>query len=104
MRKSLAATSRRPRGVPGPPDIEVALRKLGPVIDPPAAGALYRPLQQREPYAGVQVARSVAYGPEPRHLLDVFVPAEAGPARPVLVFVHGGAFVGGDRRTGDSPL
>lgn len=87
-----------------PPHIDAALQKLGPVIDPPATGALYRPLQQREPYAGVKVARSEAYGPDPRHLLDVFTPAVSGPPRPVLVFVHGGAFMGGDRRTGDSPF
>jgi triacylglycerol lipase len=38
--------------------------------------------------------------------LDVFAPLEdADRARPVIVFVHGGAFVGGNRRTGaDSPF
>jgi len=104
---SCASTAPLPDGpVPSqvPPDIAAALQKIGPVIAPPATGALYRPLQQREPYAGVQVARSQAYGPDPRHLLDVFTPVSAGAPRPVLVFVHGGAFMGGDRRTGDSPF
>ena len=87
-----------------PRDIEAALRKIGPVIDPPATAALCRPLQKREPYAGVKVARSEAYGPAPRNLLDVFTPIDAGPPRPVLVFLHGGAFTAGDRRTGDSPF
>jgi triacylglycerol lipase len=46
----------------------------------------------------------VAYGPDPRNLLDIFTP-DSGPAnRPVLVFVHGGAFMRGDRRSGNSPF
>lgn len=87
-----------------PSHIESALRKIGPVIDPPATSVLFVPVQQREPYAGVKVARSESYGPDPRHLLDVFTPVNGGSARPVLVFVHGGAFTRGDRRTGDSPF
>ncbi|MGV3572511.1 MAG: alpha/beta hydrolase [Ramlibacter sp.] len=88
-----------------PPHIAANLLQLGRVVAPPATAALYAPLQQREPYAGVQVARSQRYGADPRHLLDLFTPASGGSAaRPVLVFVHGGAFVAGDRRTGDSPF
>ncbi|UUX93948.1 alpha/beta hydrolase [Aquabacterium sp. J223] len=85
--------------------MEQALRVIGPVVAPPATAPLYAPLQKKEPYAGVRVSRGIAYGPQARHLLDLFAPAAAGGApRPVLVFVHGGAFVGGDRRTGDSPF
>ncbi len=84
-------------------EIEAALVKIGPVVAPPPTGVLFAPLQQHEPYAGVKVERSQAYGPDARHLLDVFTPVVAGPPRPVLVFVHGGAFTRGDRRTGTSP-
>lgn len=106
----LAACATRPAGdglVPSqvPPAIETELLKIGRVVNPPATAALYAPLQQREPYAGVDVARDVRYGPDARHRLDVFTPAAAGGApRPVLLFVHGGAFVGGDKRSGDSPF
>jgi acetyl esterase/lipase len=88
-----------------PADISAALQKMGRVIAPPPTEALYQALQQREPYAGVQVTRDLRYGPDARNLLDVFKPqtAQGGP-RPVLVFVHGGAFMRGERRTGTSPF
>lgn len=88
-----------------PPAVGQQLLLMGRVIDPLRTGALYAPLHEREPYAGVRVARGERYGPDAqRNLLDVFTPAAAeGRARPVLVFVHGGGFTGGARRTGDSP-
>lgn len=87
-----------------PADIAAQLIHIGPVVEPPATQKLYLPLSEREPYAGVLVRRDVAYGPDARHLLDVFRPQGATGSRPVLVFVHGGAFTGGNRRTGDSPF
>jgi triacylglycerol lipase len=51
------------------------------------------------------VTRNVRFGPDAqRNLLDVFTPAAAGAPRPVLVFVHGGGFTAGARRTGTSPF
>lgn len=89
-----------------PDAIEAQLVQIGRVIDPPKTAALYAPLQQREPYAGVKVARAERFGPDPeRNLLDVFTPAALGGARrPVLVFVHGGGFVAGARRIGSGPF
>ena len=45
--------------------------------------------------------RGVQYGPHPRQRYDVHEPAEAGAAsaRPVVVFVHGGAWAFGDSTT-----
>jgi acetyl esterase/lipase len=89
-----------------PPQIEQRLVQIGRVVDLPATGALYGPLQQREPYAGVRVLRGERYGPDAeRNLLDVFMPeSAAGAPLPVLVFVHGGGFVAGARRTGTGPF
>jgi len=89
-----------------PAAIEAKLREIGPVVAPPATAALYAPLQQKEPYAEAKVSRDERYGPDARHRLDVFAPTSAGAAsnRPVLVFVHGGAFVAGDKRTSTSPF
>ena len=88
-----------------PPQIAEQLKAIGPVIDPPGTGALYAPQQEKEPYAGVHVTRDVKYGTEPRQALDLFVPeAPAGTSRPVLIFIHGGAFVGGDKRRPGSPF
>jgi triacylglycerol lipase len=56
-------------------------------------------MQEQEPYQGVKTEREVKYGPADRHLLDVFTPETAASARPVLIFIHGGAFVGGNKRT-----
>ena len=87
-----------------PADIAPGLAALGAVVAPPPTEKLYAPLSQREPYDGVQVRRDIAYGTDPRHLLDVFRSAQASTGQPVLVFVHGGAFVGGARRRDDSPF
>lgn len=86
-----------------PPDLAAAVRKIGPVIDPPATAALFAPLQKNEPYAGVTVTRDERYGSDPRNRLDVFQPATADNApRPILIFVHGGAFTGGDKHPAGS--
>lgn len=90
---------------PMPPEIAASLLEMGRVIDPPKTAALYAPLQQKEPYPGVRIERDVKYGAAERNLLDIFVPETAAPARPVLIFVHGGAYVGGNkRRTPTSPF
>jgi triacylglycerol lipase len=80
---------------------------LGPVIDTRATARIYAPLHETEPYAGVRVARDLPYGPHARNVLDVFTLAGPAPAPrpsllPVLLFVHGGGFFGGDRRAPDA--
>jgi acetyl esterase/lipase len=88
-----------------PEDIAWKLLEIGRTIDPPKTAAIYAPLQEKEPYQGVKVERDVRYGPATRNLLDVFAPAAAGAKPPVLIFVHGGAFIGGNKRTApDSPF
>lgn len=87
-----------------PPEIAEKVKAIGPVIDPPKTAAIYAPLQQKEPYAGVKVTRDLKYGPDARQALDVFVPEGGGAARPVLMFVHGGAFVAGNKHVPGSPF
>jgi acetyl esterase/lipase len=90
---------------PMPEDIAWKLLELGRVIDPPKTAQLYAPLQQKEPYAAVRIERDIKYGAADRNLLDVFTPEVAATSpRPVLIFVHGGGFVAGDKRTGNSPF
>jgi acetyl esterase len=48
------------------------------------------------PAAGMRVSRNLPYGPDARQVLDVYAP-ETAQAAPVMVFVHGGAFVRGDK-------
>ena len=99
MSKPAAA---RPSGGTMPPDVAEKIRAIGAVIDPPATAAVYAPLHEKEPYAGVKVTRDVKYGPDARHVLDIFEPAQAGSPRPVLIYVHGGGYTGGHKREGDN--
>jgi acetyl esterase/lipase len=82
------------------------VRALGREITPPAiegTARLYGPEHEHEPYQAVKVSRDQAYGADPRHLLDVFEPAASALSRPVLLFVHGGGFIAGDKHRPDSP-
>jgi acetyl esterase len=54
----------------------------------------------REAPKQAQVAKDLAYGPHPRHVLDLFSPQGASNA-PVVVFAHGGAFVDGHKMRGE---
>jgi len=87
-----------------PAEIAAKLLELGRVIDPPKTAELYAPLQQKEPYQGVRIERDIKYGSADRNLLDVFVPEIASSARPVLMFVHGGAFIRGNKRMPGLPF
>jgi len=47
------------------------------------------------------VVRDLSYGPHERHLLDVLQPKNpTNAAMPILVFIHGGAFVRGNKSDG----
>jgi acetyl esterase/lipase len=85
-------------------DLAWKLLEIGRVIDVRKTGALYAPMQQKEPYEGVKTERDVKYGPADRHLLDVFTPETASSARPVLIFIHGGGFTAGNKRNPGSPF
>ncbi len=61
------------------------------------------PLAPR-PGPDVEVHRDVAYGPDPRHRLDIFVPATGATRAAVVLFVHGGGFVAGDKGAPDAPF
>jgi triacylglycerol lipase len=99
---TLLATSASAQQSPMPEDIAWKLIEIGRVVDPAKTSALYEPLQQKEPYTGVKVERDIKYGPAERNLLDVWVPETPSSGRPVLMFVHGGGFVAGNRRTASS--
>jgi triacylglycerol lipase len=86
------------------PDLAAKIAVIGRVIDPAATAALYGPLHDREPYAGVTTTRDIAYGADERQRLDVFEADGVAGARPVLIFVHGGGFTGGNKSTPGSPF
>ncbi|WP_020654730.1 alpha/beta hydrolase [Massilia niastensis] len=78
------------------PELEQAIRAAGPVIDQPAAKALYAPLLADAPRGGA-VVRDIAYGDDERHRLDLYLPLGADAPAPVVIFLHGGGFVRGDK-------
>ncbi len=61
---------------------------------------IYRPLLAAAPKAGVEVTRGIAYGAHRRQILDVYRHTSAANV-PVVLFVHGGAFVRGDKDVTD---
>ena len=50
------------------------------------------------PRWGYRVERAIAYGPEDRHRMDVYLPKRKAAADPALLFFYGGGFVSGHRR------
>jgi acetyl esterase len=81
-----------------PPHIEQCIRARGAVLDMPLTQSIYKPLLDIQCRDGVDVIRNIAYGPDPRHRLDVYQPRAAAQApRAILIFLHGGGFIRGDK-------
>ena len=79
-----------------PPDVAAMLKEARPRIEVQKTTAAYNALLPKDMYAGTYASRDLVYGPDARHRLDVFTPATKTPgAKPVVIFVHGGGFVGG---------
>ena len=88
-----------------PPDVIDQLTALGPEIGPDliqGSWALLTPFHEKLGYTAPRAVRDLAYGPHERHRLDVHTSDSLGGA-PVLVFVHGGGFVAGDKNIPGSP-
>jgi triacylglycerol lipase len=80
-----------------------AIRKLGRAFNPDilkATYAIYQPLQERAPKDGVAITKDIAYGEDARQRIDIFAPAQKPAKAPVVVYVHGGGYIAGER----SPL
>ena len=94
----LAATSASAQ-IANTPDIAAALPGLGAELTREMVGAtmqLYGPLHAAETNDGLTVTPDQAYGAHARQRLDVYAP-EGAEGLPVLLFVHGGGFVRGDK-------
>src|SRR5579863_3794034 len=78
------------------------IAELGPHFDPAILEetfALYRPLlPQASESVGVQL--DISYASDERQRLDLYAPDNAA-SLPVLLYVPGGGFVGGDKRSDD---
>src|SRR5690349_21720606 len=74
-----------------PPEIAKQLVTIGRGVCVPETAQIYRPLQPNPPYTCITIARDISFGPDPKNVLDVFAPEKGGGARPVLIYVSGGA-------------
>jgi predicted esterase len=89
-----------------PPDVIAQLTGLGPEITPElvmTSWTLLKPFHDKVGYTAPKIDRDLAYGDHERHRLDVHTSGEESGA-PVLVFVHGGGFVGGDKHVPGTPM
>src|SRR5262249_55321647 len=89
-------------------DVFTAIRQLGVELSVPmleGSQALFAPLAPRPTPQLCTVERNVEYGPDKRHRLDVFhSERHRTDPRAVIVFVHGGGFVRGDKGAPDAPF
>jgi acetyl esterase/lipase len=87
-------------------DVWKKLRELGDTFtlaEISATRDLFVPRALRPQAVNARVTRDLSYGPDSRHRLDVFAPAGASNL-PVVLFVHGGGFVGGDKGNEGDPF
>ena len=90
---------------PGVPEEQAArIRELGREIDP-ASFAIFEGMVDAPPYDDVDIDADISYGEDAAQVLDVytFQNSSEGSSRPVLLFVHGGGFVGGSKAGGYYP-
>src|SRR3954467_171920 len=85
-----------------PPDLQATLNGIAPDYQKavgkniPLTIAAFQALLKAAPRDGVTVTRNLAYGPDPKQILDVYQPSDHASA-PVVIFIHGGAYVQGDK-------
>ncbi|NDK31977.1 alpha/beta hydrolase [Nesterenkonia haasae] len=84
-----------------------AVQNIGPDVNPQTirtSGTLLAPLHAKSTASDrtFQVQKDVKYGSADEQVLDLYEPGMNSP-RGIVVFVHGGAFVGGTKQRPDSP-
>ena len=90
-----------------PADVIAQLAAADPEDIPgqaPGAWALLTPYHEQAGYTAPRLERDLAYGDHPRQRLDVHAAASAGSPAPVVLFVHGGGFVRGDKHVPGTPM
>jgi acetyl esterase/lipase len=83
------------------------IKALGRELSPEALGgtrAVIEPLISNDFLDGISVTRDIVYGDHKRHRLDVFREEGSSTLKPVLLFVHGGGFIAGDKHADGSPF
>lgn len=87
-----------------PAEVRAKIAEMGPVLTPDLIRTtmeMFAPLAKPTTLAGIKVSENLSYGPDERNRLDLFEPEGKRP-HPVLVFIPGGGFVGGDKHSNDA--
>lgn len=64
--------------------------------------AIYKEYLLDAGFETANATRDISYGPDPRHKLDVLQPRNpTNEAMPVLIFIHGGGFISGNKSDGE---
>jgi acetyl esterase len=88
-----------------PPEIQQKLAAAGPkwrgsLEDTQPMYALFQPLLKASPKDGVKITKNLAYGSDPKQVFDVYQ-SSGKTGVPVLIFIHGGAYVRGSKNDGE---
>jgi acetyl esterase len=90
-----------------PAYLQDTLRAIGPDYQKnigkniPMTMAAFQSLLQAAPKDGVTVAHNLAYGSDPKQVLDVYQPPVHPGTTPIVIFIHGGAYVKGSKDEGE---
>jgi triacylglycerol lipase len=90
-----------------PPDVLASLRQADPEDIPgqvQSAWAVLTPYHEKAGFRAPRIDRDLRYGDHPRHRLDVHTDTAPRGVAPVVLFVHGGGFVGGDKHVPGTPM
>lgn len=87
-----------------PADVAAKLNEIGAKNDTPGTAALFSPAFPAGYLDSVDVARNISYGPAERNILDVMSPKGGAQNKPVIIFVHGGGFGGGNKSADNTPF
>ncbi|MES2605876.1 MAG: alpha/beta hydrolase [Pseudomonadota bacterium] len=87
-----------------PADIATKLKEIGAKNDIPGTSALFAPAFPAGFMDTLNVTRNLTYGPAERNVMDIAAPKDGPGNRPVIIFVHGGGFGGGNKSAENSPF
>ena len=79
------------------PEVLAQLRSWGTLASMPDVKAFYSLRLAGQDRTEIGLASDLPYGAHPRQRMDVYYPQAPGSERPVLLFLHGGGFIRGDK-------